>query len=53
MLLLDGTKLQVPYIHGNVQNHGRWISGQVKTGETTLLKVIDEYNYETFTKKLI
>ncbi len=26
---------------------------KIKTGETTLLKVIDEYNYATFTKKLV
>jgi hypothetical protein len=29
------------------------LRGKVKTGGTTLLKVIDEYNYATFTKKLV
>ena len=30
---------------------GLW--DKVNTGEATLLKFIDEYNYATFTKKLI
>ena len=29
------------------------LRGKIQTGETTLLKVIDEYNYAKFTKRLI